>query len=156
MKKSLLILTAVVLLFSAKAQETETENPYFKKHSVTMDFAHVAGVLNFNYEHYWKYKFFGANEIGFKAGYTNACWMADINENSYGAFLFGYNHVFTKNHKHALVVNIDMTPFTPNVLLGLGSSWRYQSKKGFTSKLGLGFSNGSFPLTFIGSIGWSF
>lgn len=148
MKKMLLLFIAALMLQTVQSQD---ENPYFKKNSVTFDVYHVAGGLSFNYEGNFKTKFVGAKEIGFKAGYTNDSWIDDG-----GGFLFGYNHVFTKNHKHALVLNVDITPFTSDVLLGMGAAYRLQTKKGFVMRAGLGFNNSPVIGTLIFGLGYSF
>lgn len=161
MKKSLLILTAVVLLFSAKAQETETENPYFKKNSLNFSLMDVNGIFTFNYERYWEQKFLGADEIGFKVGYCNysvGAFSRSLDEHS-GGFVFGYNHVFTKK-RHGLALNVDVTPFQKDFAVGYGASWRYQAPKGFVMKLGMGIANifdGSSPIYIPNiALGWSF
>ncbi len=151
MKKMLMLFVAVLLLQTIV--QSQDENPYFKKNSVTADLWHIAGGLNINYERNFKYDFLGAKEIGFKAGYTNGSWI-DINNGS--GFLFGYNHVITKNHKHALVLNVDITPFTSDVLLGMGAAYRLQTKKGFVMRAGLGFNNSPVIGTLIFGLGYSF
>lgn len=148
MKKMLMLFIAALMLQTVQSQD---ENPYFKKNSVTADLWHIAGGLNINYERNFKYDFLGAKEIGFKAGYTNDSWIDDG-----GGFLFGYNHVFTKNHKHALVVNADITPFTRDVLVGAGAAYRLQTKKGFVMRAGLGFNNSPVVGTLIIGLGYSF